>query len=558
MTKSNERKETILNRVHLWIVKNKLLVAVVVMASVTHLSITVFNGLRLCVKGSCGMYIGSLHYHDFLWHFGLAVNAFNSFPFTLPIFSGSYLKGYNFFIDMVLYVLYKIGIPVITSYFILLPIGYLILTAVLSYILLRKRNKNTLYIACGLFFIFFGSSFSYLLSLYHFHSWQSFMYAQAMQSGRALLNMSYAWSLPVLLLGMILLQKSKLFIKQILVLGFLLFVMFGLKFYGGVTLLFILIGNRGMFWIRNKNWLSAFEISIYGIACFIAYFLFFKTNSAAVGSFPFVFSPFSIVHPMIEEKDMFYMPTWVNARYFLESVKSFSPRLLMIELVTMSIFLVYNFGTRVVGIASLVKSAVKKTSTRMDAVLLGTIVILILITVLCIQKREWWNTIQFLGYALFLANFFAGEALYILLKSKKTISVFLAIVVILFTLPTNIEQVGFAAERHVSISQGELNGLSFLKQMPKGVVLVFPYEETSYVAAFAEKQLYIADKTQLYLLGIDYQNRMDKITNLNTVSINDQSIEYIYIHKEATDGKKVGPNYKIIYQNSEVIIYQKK
>jgi len=452
----------------LWINKNKFTVFLIFFAFITNLSITVFNGIRICIKGECGIYIGNLHYHDFLWHFALAVNAFKTIPFTLPIYMGSILRGYNFLIDIVLFLFTKVGISVLSSYFIILPVAYLILMTLLSYKFFKNRNKDPLFIASGLFFIFFGSSFSYILSLYHFHSWQSFMYAQAMQSGRALLNMSYAWSLPILLGALIILQKDKLTIRKIILLGIFLFFMFGLKFYGGVVLFVLIFVNRFFIWIKKGNVKILFEIVLYLIASYVGYIIFYKTSGSFNG-FPFAFSPFAIAHPLIEEKDMFYIPSLVLARYYLVSVNSFSPRLLGIELFTAIIFLIFNFGSRMIGSVLIMKKLIQRKVTRYDGIIILIIIVFTTFTLLFVQKGEWWNIIQFLGYTLFLMNFFAAEALFYLLKSKKKIFLLIGIGFILLTLPTNIEQVSFAGERHISFNNEELNALTFLKKNQMGL-----------------------------------------------------------------------------------------
>ncbi|MCX6732369.1 MAG: hypothetical protein NTV98_02410, partial [Candidatus Roizmanbacteria bacterium] len=62
----------------------------------------------------------------------------------------------------------------------------------------------------------------------------------------------------------------------------------------------------------------------------------------------FIFSPFEIVHSLIEEKNLFYLPTMTLARYSLQE-HGWGPRLLAIEMFTWALYIVYTFGIRSIG-----------------------------------------------------------------------------------------------------------------------------------------------------------------------------------------------------------------
>ena len=206
------------------------------------------------------------------------------------------------------------------------------------------------------------------------------------------------------------------------------------------------------------------------------------------------------------------------------------------------------------------KKLIQRKVTRYDGIIILIIIVFTTFTLLFVQKGEWWNIIQFLGYTLFLMNFFAAEALFYLLKSKKKIFLLIGIGFILLTLPTNIEQVSFAGERHISFNNEELNALTFLKKKPNGVVLTLPVQETSYVSAFSEKQEYIADKNPLNLLGIDYEKRMNEVRDLHNPIFNIDKIKYIYYRKNNGEIESfIAPKeYRQIFENKEIIIFSKK
>ena len=79
-----------------WFQKHKITVSLIIISCITNLSLTIFNGRRICVDSGCGLYIGGLHFHDSLWHLALSNVAFQQYPFILPIFSGVNLSSYNY------------------------------------------------------------------------------------------------------------------------------------------------------------------------------------------------------------------------------------------------------------------------------------------------------------------------------------------------------------------------------------------------------------------------------------------------------------------------------
>jgi len=60
--------------------------------------------------------------HDALWHISLVKSAFNSFPFPHPFFAGGTVYGYNYFIDLILFALTKIGLNPLFAFFQFLPV----------------------------------------------------------------------------------------------------------------------------------------------------------------------------------------------------------------------------------------------------------------------------------------------------------------------------------------------------------------------------------------------------------------------------------------------------
>ncbi|MFZ2206155.1 MAG: hypothetical protein WAV29_01695, partial [Microgenomates group bacterium] len=474
------------------------------------------------------------------------------------IFAGTPLQGYNYFLDLIIFLLTKVGITALVSYFKLIPVLFFILFCYLSYLYAKKENKSNVFIACFLFFVFFGSSFTYILSLYHTKSLSSFFYAQAMQSGRMLLNLQYAVSLLPFLGVLILLKNKKLSIFNTLMIGLLLFLTTGFKLYGGVMLIFLIEMDFLLRIFSEKKYIHwIINSTIVFISFCVAILLFYNPFLAVKTGAIFIYSPFALARPMIEAADHFYMPQLVQARYYLQAVNPHSPRLFAIEMFEVGLFIFLNNGTRLVGLIYILKKVFEKKISKDEIVLFTTIILSTFFIFTFVQKGMWWNVIQFYGYTLFLMNYFAAKFLYEVLSSKKIAALIIGFIIILLTLPTNIEQIGFAFERQISFSQSELNALSKLKSMPDGIVLSLPFQSTAYVSAFTQKVQYVADKEALIIVGVDSKKRIDEIKFKSPENLVPK-VNYIYIKKLDFKDRISLNGFKTIYENPEVVIKMRK
>lgn len=545
---------SIFSRASAWIMEHKLISLIILFGAITNIGIIFFSGSSVCVKEACGLYVGGLHFHDSLWHLALANSAFNTVPFQLPVFAGAPLQGYNYFLDLIIFALTKIGIPAIVSYFKLIPVLFFVLFTYLSYQYAKKINKSPIFISCFLFFLFFGSSFSYILSIYHTGSWQSFFYAQAMQSGRMLLNLQYAVSLLPLLGVLILLKRKKLYFVEVVMVGFLLLLTTGFKLYGGVILFFLIAVDFFMRMLADKKYIRwVLNGSAVVLSFLLAILLFYNPFVAAKSGAAFIFSPFALTRPMIEAADHFYMPQLVQARYYLQTVNPYSPRLFAIELLAVALFIFFNAGTRIAGSFYVIWAIVRKKMDKDESVLLLGIIFSTLLTLTLVQKGTWWNVIQFYGYTLFLMNYFVAMLLYKFFTAKRLLPLLIGVCIILFTLPTNVEQVRFAFERDVTVKNSELSALAKLKSLPPGVVLSLPTQDTAYISAFSGKSEYVSDEGVLTIIGIDGKERISSVRNATPLSLKPK-VDYIYIKKKDYDGLLKITGFKTVFENAEVII----
>lgn len=337
-----------------------------------------------------------------------------------------------------------------------------------------------------------------------------------------------------------------------------MFLTIGFKLYGGV-ILFFLIGvdflmrmfstRKYSLWIMNGGMIIA-------IFC-LAILLFYNPFVAAKSGAAFIFSPFALTRPMIEAADHFYMPQLVQARYYLQAVNPHSPRLLAIELFSVGLFIFFNAGTRIVGLFYALFVFIRKKMGKDEVVLFSGIIFSTLLTLTLVQKGTWWNVIQFYGYTLFLMNYFVAMLLYKLFTKKKLLPILIGCLIILFTLPTNIEQIRFAFERNVTISGGELSALEKLKSLPSGIVLTLPTQDTAYISAFSGKSEFVSDEGVLTIIGIDGKQRQESVRK-QTPSGLVPEVDFIYLKKKEYTGSSKIPGFKTVFENAEVIIKEQE
>lgn len=532
------------------------------------------SGTHRCVQDACGIYFYGVHANDSIWHLALSAVSFNDIPFISPVYAGVLLSGYNTLIDIVVFGLSRLGLPPLYVFFKLLPAIWFVLFTYLIVKLGRMIKNSRLFISVLLFFFYFCGSFAYFLTLYRSQTIEGSTGLFAMQSSLMMTNLQLALSFALLLAELIIIFQKKWSLRQVGVLSILVALQVGLKFYGGVIGIFVaclflleyLILKRE---IKKTVIYGALFSVIQIIAVIVFYNPFVSLQSGSV----LVFAPFSLVHSIIESPDLFFLPDLVQQRYFLYSVNPLSPRLLLIELFSVFLFVLMNFGVRFIGILySIGKAFIRKNLNRFDLYLSSIIIFATIVAVLFIQKGIWWNTVQFFYYAIFIANFFGAYLVYDMLKSKRKMIMSGGVLLMIATFPSNLEVMkGFTELNGVSISDQEVQALTHLEKLPEGIVFsafhIIDQEEksrfadTSYISAFTGKQEYINNWVQLELTNIDFKGRYDQVKYLDCSFV--KEVDYIYYDTDYSN-KLFGKCsdeldlFQRSFSNNEVIILEKK
>lgn len=524
------------------------------------------SGSRYCFTGKCGTYFWGAHEHDAVWHLALVEVAFSSLPFRFPVLLGQQLGGYNYLLDFIIHIISLSGLSPSVIYFKILPViwfgvfGYLLHQA--SRLIRPDRNFSR----WAFFFVLFSTSFGVLIQWFKHNTLWGSVGIPTMQGALSMTNPQFMWSICVLLMIWIVVKKEKL----IWTLGMLVFLGLGLKFYFIVPAL-IFICYYVLSLLVSKKIRSAMTVVLsVSIGLIAAYMIFYK--GGAPGGL--IWKPLEIPHQMIEDKNLWYDQIMVQQRYYIQQLgHMFSPRLWWIEAKTIFYFIFFNFGLRFFGvIGAALLMIFKRKSSQQLAPFLFTIVICTLMPIFFIQRGTWWNSIQFLYYGIFFASILAAEfAWQITHKRHVVFTIGVVIVCILFFIPTNLEVAqlfGSHTGAHY-IPDDEVIALRELHKLPYGVVLTQPFSakdtniladsfDTAYVAAYGGKQVYLADKDQLQLLGVGYEKMQETLIEDPCSLLAD--VQYVYIRLQARDLKlntctNLSKEFHLVYKNRGVNLW---
>ena len=522
---------------------------------------------------SYGMGFWGPNGHDGVWHLALAESLSRGSRW-MPVFSGEVLKNYHVGFDLVLVLLNKVTtIPIVNLYFQIIPPVLAVLIGVLVYkfvVLWRKSREEAFW---ATFFVYFGGSFGWMVTLLRSGEigGESMFWAQ--QSVSTLINPPFALSLVLLLSGLILLLKKKNLLLVILCFGILV----QIKAYAGILALGGLF-IAGLYNLWRGKGIRLLKVFLGSLTLSALLFLPINKDSGSL----VVFKPFWFLETMMGLSDRlgwerFYsaMTNYTLGRVWVKAVPAY--------LVAFAIFWVGNLGTRIIKdllIWKWLKNFRKQSFLEVFIVsmILGGVVI----PTFFLQEGTPWNTIQFFYYSLFFSGILAGVVLAGLAK-KSYVAPFL---IVLLTIPTTIGTLKhyLPSRPPAMVSKDELAALNFLAKQPAGVVLTYPfdalvakeaeanpprplslYESTAYVSAFAKKPVYLEDEVNLDITGYGWQERREATEKFYQLSdagqarefLKSNNIAYLYWFKgqrAILDESQLGISR--IFKNAEVDIYK--
>ena len=517
--------------------------------------------------------------HDGVWHIALA-NSLARGSLDMPVFSGASIKNYHIGYDLLLAGLSRVThIPTVNLYFQILPILTALLVGIFTYKFVNKWRNNKTDVAWALFFVFFGGSFGWIVTMLRSGQigGESLFWSQ--QAISTLLNPPYAVSLIVLLLAMYFVFLAKP-TTQNAVLGIVLFgVLIQIKVYAGILGLGgLLIAGVYELIICKKRRLAVIFLG----ALMLALMLFIPLNRSS--SETVVVRPLWFVETMMLFSDRLgwqrYGEAMINYQLAGNLIKGIPA-----YIIATVIFVTGNMGIRFMSVFWVINKArnIKKIGSIdifLTAIILGGIVA----PLIFLQKGTPWNTIQFLYYSLFFSSIIAGIVISGILDIKKIrFKSVIAAGVIMFTLPTTLGTLPHYLPNRppAKISMLELEALGILLSQQDGIVLSLPYddeikkvfsepplplyvyESTAYVSAFSSKTSFLEDEVNLEITQYDWKQRRDDIerylySDMNGFSeyLHENNICYLYLVKEERFENIARTVADLLYENEEVAIYK--
>ncbi len=549
----------------------------------THLLIIFFCSLII----SLTMFFSGLKYdfglgfwgpngHDGIWHLSLINQLKRGVPPQNPVFSGSFLTKYHWGYDLFVAIISRLtSISPSLLYFQILPFLFAFLIGILSYRLAFFITKNKITSTLFVLLNYFAGSAGWIYTLIFHNRLGGESLFWSMQSISTLLNPPFALSLVIILITLLIflkgIDKNR---YQISVLSGVLFgLLTGIKIYSAVLIAFALgiLCLYTLIFQKNKFkyvFITCLSFSVIAVLILILLGIF---NSASL----LEFKPFWFIQSMIESVDKFYWPKLASYR-FNQSNKLI---LIIVNLSLVALFLIGNFWTRILGVLSIGHQSLQKHHW-FRIVSLSIIFLSIVLPTFFVQTGTAWNTIQFLYYGLFFANFYLALFLSSIFRKHQFLVYLIVFLSIITTFPTLKDYLGFPPP--ASLPNYELEALTFLKKQPYGYVLTFPYdnhkkdkldtpiplyayETTAYVSAFSDKPVFLEDEMNLDITGFNWQERRQDVENFFTNDdkykarglLVNNSIDYIYlIHNQKLNFSEEDLQVKKIFDNGQSRIYK--
>ena len=521
-------------------------------------SFIITSGWSGCKESECGLWIAERHIHDSLWHIAIANTAFQSLPPQHPIYAGESLTHYNYFFDVLLFVLQAVArISPIAGYFQVMPIVttplYIGSVWFVAKALFSDRQKARMWLVT---LLFFGNSFAFLMTAYSSHtlvgsSIRGFPLILSIQPITMFYNHQFALSCVFLLLAMWILHKNKsgVSFQRATVLAFLFAVLLAIKVYAGAAMLsyvgiylFIKTLQKKQkvtpvtaFVVQAILWSGIVMVGMYGVR---------------LGEPPtFVYDPLAFIRSIIDDPSHFFNVSIALARTYLEAQPSFSPRLVAIYGGGIVLFYLVNFGVRLVALWQLVSMIRMKKVEAHSIALWLTIIFLSVMPLLFVQAGDWFNTMQFLYYAVFFMSFLAAD---VLAHTKGVVQIASIVCVFIVCAIPLVDVIRLTSEPQVYIPEDTMQAANYLKDQPMGTVYTYGFVMgDSRIPALTHKQALIADIPVLKNTGIDPSDRL-KVVEKNLMP---NGVDYIWVDLSKTpEWRTAYPHLRPSFANKSIVI----
>ncbi len=520
--------------------------------------------------------------HDGPWHIALMEEIKKGYPLQNPIFAGERLVNYHFFSDIAPAQFSKyFKFSSLDLYFRFFPFLNSILLGSMAFLLGRKINNSFSTGLWSSFFVYFAGSFGYFVTFFKNHviGGESIFWATQIQSS---------------------IGNPPQIISDILVLTIIYFLCFFPKKNWGLSgILIVVIGSLAVFKIYASvvvlislllvGLVELFkDKKIYLLCLFILSSLLsailYLPNTANSTSF-LIFEPWWFIRTMIVVDSRL---DWIDLElkrqtYFAERNWK---RVFQIELTGFLLFFFGNLGTKFLGLIFIAKSIKKILNNLFFQLSFSIAITSLILPLLFLQKGVAKNTIQFLQYFLLIFGVYAAittSGLQNRIKNNLLRWLFITLIII-FSVPT---QIGVLYDFYhkppiAKITPDEIQALNYLRENSdkNSIVLTSPFNkysgvematpfiwawfDTSYVAAFSQRRIYLADLEQVDIMGYNYKERLNtqKIIFENNQrdkvwsELKNNKISYVYFPKKVKPVAYPLINSTLVFENGQIEIWK--
>lgn len=543
-----------------------------------------------------GLHFWSSQGHDGLWHIASMEAIKKSIPPQNSAFAGEPLYNYHYLVDVLMGEFLRI-FPFFSSldlYFRFFPIIFSLLIGISVFAFVTRWQDNQKIGYLAIFFTYFVGSFGYIVTFIRsgniFGGETTFW---AAQQNTLLGNPPHAISHGLLaaffLSFLIYLMERKIIW---VVISFLIgSTLAGFKVSGGFVMLMGLGAASLVDFINRRKFLTL----ILSFSLGLSNLLIFKWMTSNGSAF-LMFLPWWFVRTMIVDKLGWIDHELKRQHYISRGTWHAYLRVLQLELVAFTIFIVGNLGMRILGVFELIRKFIKSRSTSLkdpiEVMLVASMLTGLVIPLLFVQRGLIYNNIQFMQYFLFIFGFYGAISSYRLLTflQSQIIRVIVIGLIVIFSVPTVIgnlvEFYGPNTAPLSKISNSEITALKYLKENSKTYAIIltpsfnpylkdkFKYQpipiyawyDTSYVTALTGRDSYLASehvRLLFYPLTDQRLENKKKFFEQSDLSWNRQFLEqerinYIYASKdELNESLNLQKNnLEIFFENNEIIIYE--
>jgi hypothetical protein len=456
-------------------------------------------------KGEPFIFYDLISNHDQAWHTSLIFELTNHFPPQIPGFSGVVLKNYHYLYDLILAAnlkLFNLNISYLLQG--IYPIAISLFFGLSIYRVTTLLTKDKLTPILAVFFGYFANNLSFILQFFGKKDWQisNLIFDQPIIY---LFNHQTVLSISIVIYLAILLSKSnlkKLNIKKALLISLGLTSLILLKIYAFI----VIISALTIYWVlnyKNKN-------------------LFLILCISGLISLAYLLLTFNFGGKFID-----FNPGWVAEAFFDKTLAPIFPKLLglqaiwkqqhvyfktiLLKIFSLLLLLTLSFHLRLVGFLGLFY---KKTSSLYKLLLLTSLSSL-LFTLIGNQSISAYNIIQFIPYSII------GTTILSLVNIKNYNSIIKKTIIFLFILfsLSSLKEINSYLSQQTNFSALEKTTLlKELNEIPDGVLISFTEEnnENNLLSSVSRKRSFYSDQKQLIVLGLNYQERLEIIDQLNT------------------------------------------